>query len=126
MSGIEGFALQDKGKQAGLLWVSFKNIDVHGSKGTPGWIKGMALKGALIAKVIQTELRIGTKHYDKAGTRLNTFDEVIRAYQRDFGYFIDVPSDKAWKEKFDGLVSKYGIEKLDGNGKSGGGVSPLS
>jgi len=106
---IDGFSLREKGPQAGLLWVTFANIVITGEKETPEYIEGCKRKAAIVEKVVRTELKLGTRHYDSSGQLLQTFEEILHSYARERGVYIDFPAERRWK--LDELSKLYGIEK---------------
>ena len=108
---LEGFKLQGKGPAAGLLWVDFKNYQIHGSKTTPAYQHALAQKARFIDKVLATEFRIGTKHYDKAGNLLKSPMEVLRSYVQERGFFVEYPHDRQWK--LDHMQKTYGISEVN-------------
>lgn len=94
---IEGFDLKKDGPQSGLLWVTFSNIQIHGQRGTPAYMRGLQQKAKFIDRVILTELKQGTKHYNRKGDQLKTHVNILRSYMREKGFFIDLPKDRRWK-----------------------------
>lgn len=94
---IEGFDLQEKGPTAGLLWVTFSNIQIHGQRGTPAYVRGLQQKAQLIDRFLVTELRLGTKHYNRKGDQLKTHRDILRSYALERGFFVDFPKDRRWK-----------------------------
>ena len=106
---IDGFSIREKGPQTGLLWVTFANIVIAGEKGTPEYVEGCRRKAAIVEKVVRTELKLGTRHYDSNGRLLQTFEEILQSYARERGVYIDFPADRRWK--LDELAKLYGIEK---------------
>lgn len=114
---IDGFELREDGKQSGLLWVTFSNIQIHSGdkKDTPEYIHAMKSKAALVDRVILTEFRHGTKHYSRDGERLKTPAAVLHSYRVHGGYFVDLPKDRRWK--LEGLIKTEGIIKnVDASG----------
>lgn len=103
---IEGFDLQEKGPQSGLLWVTFSNIQIHGQRGTPAYMRGLQQKAQLIDRFLLTELRLGTKHYNKKGDLLKNHRDILRSYARERGFYIDLPVDRRWK--MEGLLKEGG------------------
>jgi hypothetical protein len=108
---VEGIARSESGKSAGLYWINFSNIEVHGVRGTPEYMKAMALKGRTIAKIIETEFRLGTRHFNKALQQLKTPDEVFRSYAVEKGVFVEI-KDRARREKFEAMAKQYGMETI--------------
>lgn len=121
---VEGVARSDTGKSAGLYWWHFKNLEVHGTRGDADWWKAMAIKGKTIAKIVETELRIGTRHFNKSRRQLKTLDEILRSYQFERGFFIEIKgTDKARREKFEAMEKEYGMEIIrDGSDPSRTGL----
>lgn len=110
---VEGIARSESGPSAGLYWMNFKNIEVHGIRGTEAYMRAMALKGRTIAKIIQTEFRIGTRHFNKALKELRSPDEVLRSYAQEDGFWVEI-KDPARREKFEAMAKQYGMEIIRG------------
>lgn len=112
---IEGFSLRYDGPQSGLTWVTFSNIVVTGKKGTPEYEKGMRSKAKLIDKVIGTELRLGTRHFNKAGKQLKSLRDILFSYANERGVYAEIKADRRWK--LEGLAKNEGI-RTDGHESS--------
>lgn len=108
---IDGFQIAEKGPAAGLLWVDFSNIVVHGKKGTPEYEHAMKSKGALIAKVLSTELSLGTRHFNRALQPLKTIAEILRSYALEYGFYVELKGNP--RKKMEHLEKSYGIRKVD-------------
>jgi len=108
---IEGFELQADGPQSGLLWITFKNIHIHGKRGTPEYEDGCKQKAAIVDRAIMTELRLGTKHYDPKGNLLKNHTSILLCYAQNGGYFVDMSNRPKWK--LDELIKNEGIVKHD-------------
>ena len=107
---VEGFAVQESGPLSGLVWVNFKNIQIHGDRGTHAWLNGCAQKAQLVQKVITTELRMDTRHFNKAGVRLKRIEDILRSYQKELGFYVELKG--ARRNKLEALQSKYGLEVI--------------
>lgn len=112
---IEGFKIAERGPASGLLWVDFSNIVIHGTKGTPEYVKALQSKGILIAKVLTTELKLGTRHFNRNLKPLKNIPEILRSYEIEHGFYVELKGGS--RRKMEDLDSKYGIDRKvdDGN-----------
>jgi hypothetical protein len=108
---IEGFKLAEKGPAAGLLWVNFSNIVVHGKPGTPEYAKAMESKARLVLKVLATEFKLGTRHFSFDLKPLKTIQEALRSYEKERGFYVELRGNP--RKKMEALDSAYGIDRLD-------------
>lgn len=104
---IEGFELQANGPQSGLFWVTFSQYNLDGKRGTPAYVDSCVKKAAFVDRVILTELRLGTKHYDSKGKLLKTHAAILHSYRLHGGYFADLSNRPKWK--MDAYIKNEGI-----------------
>lgn len=123
MSPLEGFALRYNGPQSGLLWVNFANIIVTGKRGTPEYLKGLQSKARLVDKVLGSELRLGTRHFNKAGKELRSIKDILHSYAIEGGFYVDYQNDRRWK--LEGLAKHEGIATDGHESHQGGADSAL-
>ena len=108
---LTGFSIIKNGPAAGLVWVDFKAIQIHGQKGTPEYVYALQQKAALVDKFIKGELSRGTKHYNLHMKELKTPAEILSSYAREGGFAVDILKDKNVREKFDLLAKEYGVDE---------------
>jgi len=119
---IENFKIQETGPCAGMLWVTFSGIQIHGTKGTPEYIAALRSKAKLVDKVLLEEFRQGTRHFNSMGNLIKTPVLALRSYMEEGGYFIEIPKDRLWK--FEAFFKAFGVEKADDRPKDAGRMDP--
>lgn len=108
---IAGFSLIKEGPAAGLVWIDFKFVEVHGDRGTPEYQLGMQQKAAFAQKCIVGSLAAGIRHFNLKLQELTTLPEVLRSYMMEGGFAVDMLKDKNVREKFEGIVKKAGVDE---------------
>lgn len=118
---IEGFSLRDKGPQSGLTWINFANIIVHAPKNSMEYFRAMKQKARFVQTVIETELKQGTRHFNKSGKQLKTLKEILHWYGQDGGYYVEMKGNV--RKLLDDLAKKYGMD-TKGHESEQDGTSP--
>lgn len=122
---LPGLTRQRSGPMAGAVWIDFENIEIHGHPpGTPEREKAEKQKRDLIRKFVETELELGTKHYNAKGDRLRRREEVLRSFVEQGGFFVQIPKDRQWKFDAYAAAPDLKIGDADGRTKDAGGTGP--
>jgi hypothetical protein len=108
---LAGFSIIKEGPAAGLLWVDFKVIEVHGDRNSPEYQIGLRQKAQQVERFIIGSLRAGIRHFNLQMKELMTPLDILMSYARQGGFAVDMLKDKNIREKFELLVKQTGIDE---------------